>query len=441
MKITIIFLLAVFLLPVYSQGQSSKQVPVTDYSPLTPGTQIPDIFLANMINRPGNVNSLATLSKGKLLIIDCFATWCGSCILILPKLDSLQKKFSNDLVILPVTPEPKTTIENFLVKHPEFSKMMFVTDETAFSQLFPHRGLPHEVWIDKSGRYITNTFDDNLTANDIGQALKGNFSALIPKNDNMSYDNSVPFLTDKKQVIDSTFLFRSMLTGYKPGIGPRVHVFFDKNKKYTRIICTNLDVLKLYTIAYSKFTYGAVNMKRMEFNLRDSSAYLTKKIKGSHQQWIRTHGYCYEMIVPHPISDSLFFRYMMEDLNRYFNIKGTIEPREITGWDLVRISKDNNLLASKGGEVQGTYTGHLQNMPLSNLINFLNGYDDMELITDKTGYTGPVDMDLDFVRQYERGSYPNMSVIRIELNKYGLDLKKVNKKAPVLVIDYKTGEY
>lgn len=444
MKYFIIVLLLICTLPKDLRSQSIGNLPSPNnvtYDPLTIGATIPNIPLSKMVNRPGNVKSLYELTKGKLLIIDCFATSCGSCISILPTLDSLQKIFQNDIVILPVTYESRATIEKFLLKHPEFNKIPFVTDDTAILQLFPHRYIPHEVWINREGKYITSTFDESVNTINIKKALSADYLSLISKQDNMGYNDSIPLLADRQGAIDSAFKFRSMLTSFKDGLGTSVHVFFDKNKKLTKIVCTNLDMLKMYNIAYSKFVYGTVNRNRMDFPIIDSSEYFPAKSNHSQRDWIVRHGYCYEMIVSHPISDSLFYRYMMEDLNRYFEIKGSIAIKKIACWKLIRTDKDDNLLKSKGGEISYAHTGNLRNCPLENMVTFLNGYQDMEPIIDETGYDKPVDLDIDFVHDYERGYYPNIAVIKQCLNKYGLDLIKVYQNFPVLKLEHKKGEY
>jgi thiol-disulfide isomerase/thioredoxin len=60
--------------------------------PLSIGDPVPDVQLDKWVNHSP---SMATLSgfKGKIVIIDFWATWCTACLHAFDKLDSLQTLF------------------------------------------------------------------------------------------------------------------------------------------------------------------------------------------------------------------------------------------------------------------------------------------------------------------------------------------------------------
>lgn len=61
----------------------------------------------------------AETSKGKVLIIDYFATWCGPCKVVMPQLEALQKQYQQDgLLVLGVSSEETDVLKKFLVEHP-----------------------------------------------------------------------------------------------------------------------------------------------------------------------------------------------------------------------------------------------------------------------------------------------------------------------------------
>jgi len=56
--------------------------------------------------------------KGKIVIVDFWASWCLPCAKSFPVLDELQKKYGDKLVVLAVNvDEKKANMEKFLQKH------------------------------------------------------------------------------------------------------------------------------------------------------------------------------------------------------------------------------------------------------------------------------------------------------------------------------------
>jgi len=67
-----------------------------EVKPLKIGDKVPDIEFKLVDSKTGGI-SKGKLSdyKGKLVIIDFWASWCYSCLHKFPKMDELQKKYSN----------------------------------------------------------------------------------------------------------------------------------------------------------------------------------------------------------------------------------------------------------------------------------------------------------------------------------------------------------
>ncbi len=92
-----LFILQGFCLSVL--GQEIKANDVTQKG-IQIGQQVPDLLLTNLHNyrdKQGNLSSSAKISdfKGKLLILDFWATWCSPCVAMIPKMDSLQQEFKD----------------------------------------------------------------------------------------------------------------------------------------------------------------------------------------------------------------------------------------------------------------------------------------------------------------------------------------------------------
>src|SRR5438034_9125331 len=75
-------------------------------SPLTIGHQLPEIVFNSVTNYKSKTARLSDF-KGKIIILDFWSSFCGSCINLFPHLDSLQQKFKNDLQIILVNTNSK----------------------------------------------------------------------------------------------------------------------------------------------------------------------------------------------------------------------------------------------------------------------------------------------------------------------------------------------
>src|SRR5690606_28167319 len=103
-KRLIVFLAITLLL--LNRHSFAQDIPNSNYRRLNIGDTVPDIsFTVCNFNMP-----TAKLSDfaGRLVILDFWATWCGSCIKMFPKVDSLQKKFINKVVFILVNSSRST---------------------------------------------------------------------------------------------------------------------------------------------------------------------------------------------------------------------------------------------------------------------------------------------------------------------------------------------
>ena len=92
--------LFLFLSPLQAQQPALKSITI--------GDTVPDITITHVYNYHDSTIKLSGL-KGKLVILDFWATWCSGCVQELPKLDSLQKEFANKMQILLINQEGSKT--------------------------------------------------------------------------------------------------------------------------------------------------------------------------------------------------------------------------------------------------------------------------------------------------------------------------------------------
>jgi len=164
--------------------------------PLSIGDTVPDITITNVYNYPASTIHLSDL-KDKLVILDFWATWCGSCIHGFPKMDSLQKKFSNKLQIILVNNNGgngnnEEKVKTFFSKIELKTKGAFVLPSTTrqsplLLQLFPHTFIPHYVWIGPGEKVLAITSSTEVTAENIEAVINRRRITLPVKVDSLNF--------------------------------------------------------------------------------------------------------------------------------------------------------------------------------------------------------------------------------------------------------------
>ena len=115
--------------------------------------------------------------KGKVLLIDFWATWCGPCRAVIPEMNDWKKKFEKDLVIVGVSDETSEVVKQFMTK----TKMDYtVTTDSSktMSKVLGVQGIPHVLVISQDGivRYqgFPSQEEDKLTTEKLEQIIKAN---------------------------------------------------------------------------------------------------------------------------------------------------------------------------------------------------------------------------------------------------------------------------
>jgi thiol-disulfide isomerase/thioredoxin len=111
------------------------------------GNPAPDVELTLL---DGSKQKLVDL-KGKVVVLDFWATWCGPCVQGLPKVSEVTKKLADQGVVFVACNlgEDKATIETFLTKK-QLSIAVALCDQ-ALGGKFGVNGIPHTVVIGTDG--------------------------------------------------------------------------------------------------------------------------------------------------------------------------------------------------------------------------------------------------------------------------------------------------
>ncbi len=124
----------------------------------------------------GNRRTLAEF-KGKVVLVDVWATWCPPCRKSLPEVAELQKAGGDRYVVLPISVDRGGwgDVKPFLVQNPQLGLMAFVPDGgkalDAFGEI---RGIPTTLIIDREGRLVQrwSGYSEGMAKRALDEALK-----------------------------------------------------------------------------------------------------------------------------------------------------------------------------------------------------------------------------------------------------------------------------
>lgn len=113
-------------------------------------------------------------AKGKVVVINFWATWCPPCIAEMPSFDELYKTYKDEVVFLFVSDEDTQTISSFLSKHDYSFKAH--SPKTAAPDAFEVGAIPRTYVIDKNGQIV---IDKTGAANWNSEGVRNEIDALI----------------------------------------------------------------------------------------------------------------------------------------------------------------------------------------------------------------------------------------------------------------------
>jgi cytochrome c biogenesis protein CcmG/thiol:disulfide interchange protein DsbE len=110
----------------------------------------------NLIDVEGKEIKL-TSYKGKIVILDFWATWCGPCRMGVPDLVSLQKEYKNDLVVIGISTDKFSGTDKDIVpfmKHFSINYPVVHADESVIKEYGGINAIPTSFVIDKKGNIV-----------------------------------------------------------------------------------------------------------------------------------------------------------------------------------------------------------------------------------------------------------------------------------------------
>lgn len=419
-------LVVLFLIPLGSYAQTKKTFNI--------GDSMPPITFGNVFNQPGTSLSPQDY-KGKLVIIDFWSHWCGSCIEAFPKMEKLQKGFGGKIKVLLVTPDKKEEVVK-LFKRFKIPELTILYGDTILSRMFPHITVPHHVWINPDGRVQFITDGYNATTQNVSKVLEGKRIILPVKKELEDIERDADLWKEgngrfQKYITNYSFVMSKVNENWNHGYG----FTRDTINNTCGFKFVNSALIDLYKVAFER----SINYEGGYFGMDNRVQLIGPRVHGfldypvnsdSIPAWEERNIMCYESKWKIQ-NDSIAFKYLQDDANKFFPFSVKEETKEVTCY-ILQLAPGFTSAKPANKEKIFEYTDSsfiLKNMPVTYIIESLNHQELFKTmpVVDETNYRADVDIHL-------TNAFRNFATLKKQLLQNGLLLEKAVRKIRMLVI-------
>jgi len=357
-----------------SRGNTYSQTTKPYLTQLRIGERVPDLPLTNLYNYNGKEKSLGDF-KGKLLILDFWATWCVPCIAAFPKMEALREKYKDKIRVLPVTSDSKEKVQALfenIEKDKGFKLFSLVADQQ-IRTLFNFRFLPHYVILDKEGRYLTDATVEEINESNIEDLLKtgkGRFSTQ--KTIVTRYDQSKPLFNQyisitedglpvtKRVDLDKIVVTSTLSESINDLTGPRMII-------KGRVLMTTSTIDKVfgtlfgiaiggghtldnnfYLIPDNRHIWEVKNKRLLDYSSNTINDMFSRN-KLEARQFLKEHEFAYEMIANDSVGRQDMAKLAINDINlrlkMFYGFSASVEKRKAKCLVLKRTSSFDKITA------------------------------------------------------------------------------------------------
>ncbi|SIO53635.1 Alkyl hydroperoxide reductase subunit AhpC (peroxiredoxin) [Chitinophaga niabensis] len=411
------------------------------------GKPMPDFTLDSIENFKTNKVSLQDL-KGQWLILDFWFLGCPSCISSFPKMNEIQNKLSDKLqiVLLAAVNDDKGEWHRSETTKIFYRKLRNKQDLSSLPIIYDFKlykdwsimAMPHLIIIDPDGIVRAITDGRDLTFEKLTALFKGNEVSFFPVRSDRQ-----EFLGTNNKMENQNVIFNSILTKYSQEEFSNYTIDYqlnDSNYKRKGYTSSGSLLYQLYNIAYIGYgDWGRDNKVLYDnyykfpiLNIKDKVPFTNVE---SPKFWFN-----YSFFVPAWMeSKGNIMKFMQRDLKNYFGYNVRLEEREMDVLALIANEGAAELLRNKDGKFysdagEGYFVATAgfkkRNFDARHLIYYLGNNLKETILTpfyDESGLEGKIDISIDALMT-------DLNQVRIELQKYKLDIVQKKRRMKVLVI-------
>lgn len=430
------------------------------------GEQIPNLPIIHTVNFKGTEKNMIDF-RGRLLILDFWATWCGPCISAFPKMENLRQKFKGQIQILPITEDSEQKVgELFAYLKKDMGMDLFsVVRDVSIRDLFNFNKIPHYIWIDQHGRYLGDATQEDMTEEKIQLVLAGKEGVLSKRPSEARQVNglsplinfSIPVVESgisKVENIDTLVIRSSTLSKSVEGIGTALQIkrnrFTARNNTLgtmlTYLAAFELNEAGLYSNLFYFFNGNRTIWEVKRTELLDYGPRISELIRGNSPGWrkhVKDHTFCYEFTLGKDTSYKYVAQEALKELNQYFkvslNLTARIERRKVRCLVLKRSSLIDKVIGN-GEQLASIYSAEKTERFTLNVANKPYLYFIMPLVTqhlanvsvpivDETGF------DLKKIVNIQlRGKLSDWKILNVLLEKYDLSFEEAVREIDMVII-------
>lgn len=436
------------------------------------GKVVPDYTFTDLRNYSGKQASIRDF-RGKWLVIDVWGLSCSACIGAFAKMDGIADKFRDKVQLLMVgehkgSQKSFSSEKNTKLLFEKYKKIFNLKFSVAFDSVFYDRwgitGMPAVFYIDPDGVLRGRSYE-------VSEEIIQGFLSGRPKKMEYAYaswekhlekkavDNKRIDLHGLRETIDTSIVFRSMITKYR------------ENVSSTAKIGTNLksndrlleDHGRVYWMQYhmslgAMYLLAKYGTEGVPLEMQDTVSRvpiydfknqdLLKSVKPNYLE--ATNYFDYSVVMPKTKGTvEQVRRQLRYDLDNYFGFHTSWEKLNTPVWKLIVVDKEKvaKIRAAQAGKVKEEYLTPLKEFGdtrltsasgrdiLGTVYNAIVRYIQKEtglkvydlVLVDETGLDYKLDITF-------RASMHDLKGIKKSLNADGLDIVKGEKVMSTLVI-------